>query len=148
MLKEVVIKNFRSEKGVEYAHVPLTYEVAGPEIGLAPIVVVNHALTGNSSVTGENGWWNKLVSDEGGISPSHYTILSFNIPGNGYDGTESLDVECFSLKDIAALIYKRYRASRHYRGLLYYRSFDGRFTHMADGLSMTSVGKKDFSYCL
>lgn len=106
MLKEVVIKNFRSEKGVEYAHVPLTYEVAGPEIGLAPIVVVNHALTGNSSVTGENGWWNKLVSDEGGISPSHYTILSFNIPGNGYDGTESLDVECFSLKDIAALFIK------------------------------------------
>lgn len=106
MIKKIIIKDFRSEKGVNLSDIPLTYEVAGPPIGTAPIVVVNHALTGNSSVTGEQGWWNKLISDEGGIPLSHYTILSFNIPGNGYDGTESKDPESFSLRDIATLFIK------------------------------------------
>ncbi|KGN70451.1 alpha/beta fold hydrolase [Porphyromonas sp. COT-108 OH1349] len=106
MLKEIVIKDFRSEKGVEHSDITLSYELAGPSLGSAPIVVVNHALTGNSSVTGEKGWWNKLISDEGGIPLSHYTIISFNIPGNGYDGRESTDPESFSLKDIAALFIK------------------------------------------
>ena len=89
MLKEITIPRFEASQGEVYHDFPLTYEVAGPRLGTAPLVLVNHALTGNSSVTGEKGWWNELISEAGAISPKHYTILAFNIPGNGYDGRES-----------------------------------------------------------
>ena len=77
--------------------------MAGPPLGSAPLVLVCHALTGNSTVTGDEGWWNKLISEEGAISPTHYTILSFNIPGNAYDGREAEDPEAFELRDVARL---------------------------------------------
>ena len=65
MLHEVSIPDFRSERGESYPEVVLSYEVAGPPLGSAPLVVVCHALTGNSTVTGDEGWWNKLISEEG-----------------------------------------------------------------------------------
>lgn len=103
MLKEITIPRFEASQGEVYQDFPLTYEVAGPRLGTAPLVLVNHALTGNSSVTGEKGWWNELISEAGAISPKHYTILAFNIPGNGYDGRESPRADRFSLKDVAEL---------------------------------------------
>ena len=103
MLHEVSIPDFRSERGESYPEVVLSYEVAGPPLGSAPLVLVCHALTGNSTVTGDEGWWNKLISEEGAISPTHYTILSFNIPGNAYDGREADDPEAFELRDVARL---------------------------------------------
>ena len=103
MLRDIFIDDFVSEAGEQYDHFALSYEVAGPPLGSAPVVVVNHALTGNSTVTGERGWWSKLISEEGAISPASYTILAFNIPGNGYDGREASDPERFTLKDVARL---------------------------------------------
>lgn len=103
MLRDIFIDDFVSEGGEQYDHFALSYEVAGPPLGSAPVVVVNHALTGNSTVTGERGWWSKLISEEGAISPASYTILAFNIPGNGYDGREASDPERFTLKDVARL---------------------------------------------
>lgn len=103
MLRELRIDTYRSTQGEVFRDFPLSYEVAGPSLGSAPIVLVNHALTGNSTVTGEQGWWKKLISEEAAISPAHYTILSFNIPGNGYDGYEAHEVDRFSLLDIAQL---------------------------------------------
>ena len=41
----------------------LSYQTFGQPLGMAPIVLVNHALTGNSNVSGENGWWNNLVGE-------------------------------------------------------------------------------------
>ena len=58
MLHEVSIPDFRSERGESYPEVVLSYEVAGPPLGSAPLVLVCHALTGNSTVTGDEGWWN------------------------------------------------------------------------------------------
>ena len=66
MLHEVSIPDFRSERGESYPEVVLSYEVAGPPLGSAPLVLVCHALTGNSTVTGDEGWWNKLISEGGG----------------------------------------------------------------------------------
>lgn len=103
MLKELRIDAFTSEKGEVFRDFPLTYEVAGPALGQAPIVLVNHALTGNSTVTGERGWWKQLIGAEGAISPESYTILSFNIPGNGYDGRESPSPDRFTLRDVGRL---------------------------------------------
>ena len=63
MLRDIFIDDFVSEAGEQYDHFALSYEVAGPPLGSAPVVVVNHALTGNSTVTGERGWWSKLISE-------------------------------------------------------------------------------------
>ena len=35
---------------------------------------MNHALTGNSNVTGENGWWSALIGEEKCIDTNKYTI--------------------------------------------------------------------------
>ena len=39
------------------------YQVFGKALGTAPVVVVNHAFTGNSQVTGENGWWKEAIGE-------------------------------------------------------------------------------------
>ncbi|MGB6152638.1 MAG: alpha/beta fold hydrolase, partial [Pricia sp.] len=66
-------------------NIELSYELFGRELHSAPIVLVNHALTGNSNVTGEDGWWSALIGEGKRIDTNQYTILSFNIPGNGHD---------------------------------------------------------------
>lgn len=72
--------------GQPLAHpIYLHYEVVGQPLYTAPIVLINHALTGNSNVAGTNGWWKTLVGPEKTIDTQKYTILSFNIPGNGYN---------------------------------------------------------------
>ena len=47
-----------------------------------PIVLINHALTGNSSVSGSKGWWNSIVGDKKLIDTSYFTVLACNFPGN------------------------------------------------------------------
>ena len=53
-LNKLDIKNFISFNKVSF-DIELTYEVFGLPIGDSPVVLVNHALTGNSTVIGENG---------------------------------------------------------------------------------------------
>ena len=38
-----------------------------------------------SKLIGENGWWNELIGIDKTIDTSKYTILAFNVPGNGFD---------------------------------------------------------------
>lgn len=64
----------------------ISYQCFGEPLGHAPICLVNHALTGNSNVCGENGWWNSLIGEGKPIDTRQYTVLAFNIPGNGFDG--------------------------------------------------------------
>ena len=97
------ISNFVTHRGVELEEVVLSYEVAGCPLGTAPIVLVCHALTGNSSVAGPTGWWASLIGEGQGIDTRAYTILSFNIPGNGYDGRLCYSFDAFDLKDVARL---------------------------------------------
>jgi homoserine O-acetyltransferase len=52
---------------------------------LHTIVLVNHALTGNSQVVGDTGWWNDLIGVNKTIDTTKYTVLAFNVPGNGFD---------------------------------------------------------------
>ena len=59
-LNKLDIKNFISFNKVSF-DIELTYEFFGLPIGDSPVVLVNHALTGNSTVIGENGWWNPLI---------------------------------------------------------------------------------------
>ena len=80
----ITISDFFTESGAYYPNLRLTYQFAGSDSADAPIVLVNHALTGNSEVTGENGWWNSLIGEGKCIDTSYFKILSFDIPGNGF----------------------------------------------------------------
>ena len=100
-LRHITLHNFISEKGINNKHIQLSYEVFGKALYSAPIILVNHALTGNSNVAGENGWWIDLVGEKRVIDTNQYTILSFNIPGNGYDGFVIENYKDFEARDIA-----------------------------------------------
>lgn len=94
------IKDYISENEKNF-DIELTYELFGQPLGQAPIVLVNHALTGNSSVTGKNGWWNSLIGQNKLIDTNDFTVLAFNFPGNGYDGFFIKNYEDLILRDIA-----------------------------------------------
>jgi|SRR6218665_3914333 len=108
-LKKIIINEWLTENGKSYQNVPLFYQTFGREIGIAPIVLVNHALTGNSNVAGEKGWWNALIGKNKTINTNDFTVIAFNIPGNGFDGEyENLihNYKDFTAKDIASIFWK------------------------------------------
>lgn len=89
--------------------ISLTYQVFGKPIGLAPVVLVNHALTGNSNVAGDKGWWKTIIDKDAVIDTEYYTVICFNIPGNGYQNTSNtlaIDSENYTTKTIASLFWK------------------------------------------
>jgi homoserine O-acetyltransferase len=117
-LKYITLYNFSTETGYFYPDFELSYQLFGPDLYSAPVVLVNHALTGNSNVTGKNGWWKELIGPARVIDTNKYTIISINVPGNGYDGkTENLieNFEDFNARDIARLfgeVLKQLRIDR------------------------------------
>jgi len=108
-LQKIDLFDFTLQNGSYKRWLPLYYQVFGQPIGTASVVLVNHALTGNSQVTGENGWWNVLIGPEKTINTDFYTVIAFNIPGNGFDGqAENLiqNYKDFTTKDIALLFWE------------------------------------------
>ncbi len=99
-LKYVLLDNVLLESNVSIT-IKLSYQTFGKPLGEAPIVMVNHALTGNSNVAGKDGWWTDLIGDNKVIDTQKYTILAFNIPGNGYDGFAVENYKDFVARDIA-----------------------------------------------
>jgi homoserine O-acetyltransferase/O-succinyltransferase len=108
-LKKITIPCWELENGKKYHEYPLFYETFGPELGTAPIVLVNHALTGNSNVVGKTGWWHDLIGEDKTINTQKYTIIAINIPGNGYDGDLTNLIEDYknvTVKDIAQIFWE------------------------------------------
>ncbi|QXP77603.1 MULTISPECIES: alpha/beta fold hydrolase [Winogradskyella] len=104
-LKHITIANYATESG-KTTSLNLSYQTFGKPLHTAPIILVNHALTGNSNVIGENGWWNDIIGENKCIDTNEYTILSFNILGNGYDNKAENIIENykdFTARDIAKL---------------------------------------------
>lgn len=97
------IQNFTTENGVLYRSLPLSFTVFGLPLHSAPIVLVNHALTGNAQVTGENGWWSDLIGQEKTIDTDRFTVLAFNVPGNGTDSFLIENYQDFTTRDIARI---------------------------------------------
>ena len=105
-LKHILLENFEAVSGSKIKKIQISYQVFGKELGSAPVILVNHALTGNSLVSGINGWWSEVIGLEKPIDTSKYSVLCFNIPGNGFNENNfdfNLDL---NLGDIALLFVK------------------------------------------
>jgi homoserine O-acetyltransferase len=102
-INHIQIQNFTTENGAQYPVINLSYQIFGPGLHTAPIVLVNHALTGNSQVIGAQGWWNDLIGESKTIDTHKYTVLTFNVPGNGFDGYCIENYQDFNTRDIAQL---------------------------------------------
>ena len=107
-IQKIVFQNIPLQNGVVQSKTILSYQLFGQPVGSAPLVVVNHALTGNSQVIGENGWWQSLIGEDKIIDTKKYAVLAFNIPGNGYQDAENLieNYQDFNTYDIANLFWK------------------------------------------
>ena len=104
-LNYIQIPNYITRSG-ETTNIKLSYQTFGRSLNDAPIVLVNHALTGNSEVIGDNGWWNDLIGDNKCINTNDYCILAFNVPGNGFDNTKESLIENykdFTARDVAKI---------------------------------------------
>lgn len=102
MLQEIIIPEFRNAAGtLQQIHV--FFRFFGREAGSAPVVLVNHALTGNADVTGESGWWQDLIGPEKCIDTNRFCVLAINVPGNGAGGKLLQNYTEFSLADIAKI---------------------------------------------
>ncbi|WP_073152860.1 alpha/beta fold hydrolase [Mesonia phycicola] len=104
-LRFITVKDFKTEKGFS-KDFDLSYQIFGQSLGSAPVVLVNHALTGNSTLVGKNAWFDQIVGEEKTIDLNKFTVLAFNIPGNGYSGdVEDLifNYKDFTIDDVAKL---------------------------------------------
>ncbi|WP_296324218.1 alpha/beta fold hydrolase [Winogradskyella sp.] len=111
VLKHIEIDHFELDSG-RVINLRLSYQHFGKSLNDAPVVLVNHALTGNSQVSGTNGWWNSLIGNDKTIDTNHYAVLAFNVPGNGFGGVLDSCTEhykAFKAKDIARLFLEGLR---------------------------------------
>lgn len=106
-LHKIDISAFTTSSGKKFPIPHLTYEIFGPPLGKAPVVLVVHALTGNSTVIGPKGWWNEIIGSGKAINTDVYTVFAPNIPGNGYSGEDYLieDYKDLHTGDIARLFH-------------------------------------------
>ena len=105
-LQHIKILDFTTEQSIRLPLLSLSYQVFGKPLNEAPIVLVNHALTGNSNICGVDGWWKSLVGEDKCIDTNQYTVLAFNIPGNGFDNEKKNlinNYKDFTARDIAKI---------------------------------------------
>ncbi len=81
-LQYIPIKDLQLRSG-KTQDISISYQTFGRPVHTAPIVLVNHALTGNSSI---DKWWEPLVGAGKVLDTDKFTLLSLDIPGNGFDG--------------------------------------------------------------
>ena len=78
-LHHIQISEFKTETGFT-SDFDLTYQLIGLPLHVAPIVMISHALTGNSEVAGDQGWWSGIVGKGKLIDTHKYSVISFDIP--------------------------------------------------------------------
>ena len=105
IIKENIL-NYKTIAGVSYERIGISHQVFGKEIHTAPIVLIIHALTGNSDILStEKGWWKEIVGENKLINTKEYTVIVFNIPGNGFDGHLIDTYKDFCARDIALIFH-------------------------------------------
>ena len=105
-VKTISIPNFTTAIGSYYDKVELHYQHFGRNFIDAPVVLINHSLTGDANVAGSSGWWNEIVGPDLTIDTKTYAILAFNIPGNGVNNYLIENYQDFHAGDIAEIFYK------------------------------------------
>jgi len=86
--------------------VSLSYQLFGQNLATHPVVMINHALTGDAQITGKGGWWRQLVGPGKTIDTNRFAIVAFNIPGNGVLDSQLNNYTDFHTGDIAELFYQ------------------------------------------
>lgn len=99
-VKTNALKILKLQSGIE-----LSYQHFGQSYTQAPVILINHPLTGDSNVAGETGWWNCVIGEGRVIDTKKYAVLAFNIPGNGYEGGAVNLPKPLSAKDIAKVFH-------------------------------------------
>lgn len=118
-LSSFIYKRFNGGK----QNISLSYQVFGKPIGNCPIILVNHALTGNSNITGKNGWWSELIGINKIIDTNKFTVIAFNVPGNGYDKVEEnliynyKDFIAFDIAKIFSIGLKKLKINKLYAAI-------------------------------
>ena len=74
-------ENFKLSSG-EIVSLSLSYQTFGLQLCKGPLVVVNHSLTGDSNISGDNGWWSDLIGSKKMINTDKFCVMCINIPGN------------------------------------------------------------------
>ena len=105
-VKTISINNFNTDSGIVYDKIDLHYQHFGQSFEHAPVVLINHSLTGDSNVAGQKGWWSEIVGSNLTIDTLHYSILAFNIPGNGANDYTLENYNDFHTGDIAEIFYQ------------------------------------------
>ena len=104
-LQNIKLQNHQLISG-KILDIDLSYQLFGKDLFTAPIILVNHALTGNSNVAGKKGWWNSLIGENQMIDTTVNSVICFNIPGNGFDGVFIENYEEFTAQDMAIIYLK------------------------------------------
>ena len=105
-IQSLSIKDVKTATGAFHAKLNLFYQNFGQPLDKAPVVLINHSLTGDADVAGQKGWWKELVGVEKTIDTNRYAVLAFNIPGNGVEGQTFSNPKDFHAGDIALLFLK------------------------------------------
>mgnify|MGYP001476679575 CR=1 FL=1 len=105
-VKTISISNFTTASGSYYDKIELHYQHFGRSHINAPVVLINHSLTGDANVAGPSGWWNEIVGPNLTIDTKTYAILAFNIPGNGVNNYLIENYQDFHTGDIAEIFHQ------------------------------------------
>lgn len=105
-LRSIKLNQVRNHKGEIFNNFELTYSIFGNPDNGNPWILIFHALTGNSEVGGENGWWKDVVGAGRGVDTNRFNVICFDIPGNGFGGERFTfsDYDRFQTADIAVII--------------------------------------------
>ena len=106
---KVSINDFKTHSGAVYISLDLFYQHFGKDYNTAPVVLVNHSLTGDSNVSGDNGWWSEIIGPGMTIDTNYYSVLAFNIPGNGFQDSIIKSYNDFHTGDIARIFFEGLR---------------------------------------
>ncbi len=105
-VKTILIKDFTTDSGAVCVQVELHYQHFGQPLDQAPVVLINHSLTGDANVSGPKGWWREIVGPDLTIDTNHFAILALNIPGNGVNNYTLDKYVDFHTGDIAEIFYQ------------------------------------------
>jgi len=105
-VQTISIPNFTTHTGAVYEDLPLHFQHFGKDYRKAPIVLINHSLTGDANVSGKGGWWGDIVGPDRVIDTDFFAVIAFNIPGNGVKGQVFDNHQDFHTGDIARIFYQ------------------------------------------